>query len=344
VSLGNALRSCWPVHSAVGCAVTPKCRIRRRSWANTKNTYRTWKRRVGTVKKSTDTRLFMWFSKKVRHVCEGGFRVRTMYLLTLVSPISTPSLSNSPWILGAPHIGFSRLIWRIRWRTSLEIAGRPHWPPRTFQVQKRRKPFRCQTITVSGLTSRIAERQSSQTPHSHAQKNRSNVVNLGFSPSGAERWVGVGAQGFPTGGRLGFWRWMIGRRTAWTARRALRYGGDGKFASPIFSDPSRFARGTTWAKCADACCSRHLGSEDSWGKWFAIRLPESNRPQGGWILRALGKSSVLKTPDERDPHGHIVCWLAEVAGEKTISLSTGVDNTAKRARWTCDAVLGERSW
>ena len=65
-------------------------------------------------------------------------------------------------------------------RTSLEITGRPGWPPRTFQVQKRRKPFRCQTITVSGLTSRIAERQSSQTPHSHAQRSRSNVVNFGF--------------------------------------------------------------------------------------------------------------------------------------------------------------------
>ena len=36
------------------------------------------------------------FSRKVRHVCEGGFRVRTRYLLTLVSPMSMPSLSNSP--------------------------------------------------------------------------------------------------------------------------------------------------------------------------------------------------------------------------------------------------------
>jgi hypothetical protein len=51
---------------------------------------------VGTVKKSMDTAVFTWFSRKFRHVCDGGFRWRTRYSLTLVSPISMPSLSNSP--------------------------------------------------------------------------------------------------------------------------------------------------------------------------------------------------------------------------------------------------------
>src|SRR5260370_2849939 len=32
---------------------------------------------VGTVKKSMDTVLFTWLSRKVRHVCEGGFPGRT---------------------------------------------------------------------------------------------------------------------------------------------------------------------------------------------------------------------------------------------------------------------------
>ena len=35
-----------------------------------------------------------------------GVRRRPMYLLTLVSPTSMPSFSNSPWICGAPHSGF----------------------------------------------------------------------------------------------------------------------------------------------------------------------------------------------------------------------------------------------
>src|SRR2546426_4149259 len=56
----------------------------------------------------------------------------------------------------------------------------PHWPRWTFHVQKRRKPFRCQAITVSGLTTMSAERQSVHTPHSRAQSSRSRGVNLGF--------------------------------------------------------------------------------------------------------------------------------------------------------------------
>jgi len=34
--------------------------------------------------------------QEVRQVCEGGFRSRTRYLLTLVSPMSMPSLTSSP--------------------------------------------------------------------------------------------------------------------------------------------------------------------------------------------------------------------------------------------------------
>ncbi|MCC6394781.1 MAG: hypothetical protein IT167_29575 [Bryobacterales bacterium] len=47
-----------------------------------------------------------------------GLGGRTMYLLTLDSPISIPSFINSPWTRGAPRSGFSRLILRIRSRTS----------------------------------------------------------------------------------------------------------------------------------------------------------------------------------------------------------------------------------
>src|SRR2546423_1531888 len=57
---------------------------------------------------------------------------------------------------------------------------RPCLPCRTFHVQKRRKPFRCQAITVSGLTTMSAERQSAHTPHSQAQRSRSRGVNFGF--------------------------------------------------------------------------------------------------------------------------------------------------------------------
>jgi hypothetical protein len=51
---------------------------------------------------------------------------------------------------------------RIRSRISWEMTGLPGWPHRTLQVQNRRKPTRCQHITVSGLTIASAEGQSRQ--------------------------------------------------------------------------------------------------------------------------------------------------------------------------------------
>jgi hypothetical protein len=42
----------------------------------------------------------------------------------MVSPMSMPSLSNSPWMRGAPHSGWSPLIWRISFLVSGETGGR----------------------------------------------------------------------------------------------------------------------------------------------------------------------------------------------------------------------------
>jgi hypothetical protein len=72
-------------------------------------------------------------------------------LATLVWPISMPSLSNSPWILGAPHNGLAMLISRISRRISNGTAGRPQ-RCLDFQRQYDLKPARCQRITVSGRT------------------------------------------------------------------------------------------------------------------------------------------------------------------------------------------------
>src|ERR1017187_6859123 len=123
--------------------------------------------------------VWTWFSKKVRQVCDGGFRLRTMFLPTLVSPMSMPSLSNSPWMRGAPQSGLSRHILRISSRTSLGTGGRPNRPRRTFQVQISRKPLRCQAMTVSGLTLTKEDRQSPQASQSHAQRSRSAEVSFG---------------------------------------------------------------------------------------------------------------------------------------------------------------------
>src|ERR1700722_17972096 len=80
---------------------------------------------------------------------------------------------------GAPQSGLARLIVRINWRTSHETAGLPVLACRTFQVQNKRKPLRCQAMTVSGLTMTSADRQSAQSPDNHTQKRRSAMVNSG---------------------------------------------------------------------------------------------------------------------------------------------------------------------
>src|SRR5215813_12015967 len=72
---------------------------------------------------------------------------------------------------GAPQSGFSRLMVRINWRTSLGTQGRPGLPCRTFQAQNRRKPLRCQPMTVAALTTKMLDCQSFQTAQSQAQSN-----------------------------------------------------------------------------------------------------------------------------------------------------------------------------
>jgi hypothetical protein len=57
---------------------------------------KTLKSTVGTTKKSTETRLPKWFARKVRQVCDGGFRWRTTYLDTVAWEISMPSFWSSP--------------------------------------------------------------------------------------------------------------------------------------------------------------------------------------------------------------------------------------------------------
>jgi hypothetical protein len=62
----------------------------------------------------------------------------------LVIALDRPSLSSFPWILGAPHSGFSKLILRISPCTSLPIRGRPP-SGRDFRRQYAAKSIRILT-------------------------------------------------------------------------------------------------------------------------------------------------------------------------------------------------------
>ena len=92
---------------------------------------------------------------------------------------SRPSLSSSPWMRGAPQSGFASAMVCTRLASSEPPGGRPVRPRRDFQVQKARKPCRCQRITVSGRTRWRASRHPAQWLESQTQRTRSRRPNCG---------------------------------------------------------------------------------------------------------------------------------------------------------------------
>src|SRR5215831_8159892 len=108
---------------------------------------------VGTVKKSKAAIASRWFLRNVsqRWLESGGELHCARYRETVDSEISNPNFRSSPWIRGAPQVGFSSAIDRIRPRSSLVIFGRPG-RRRERKRQYPRNPARCQPTTVSGFT------------------------------------------------------------------------------------------------------------------------------------------------------------------------------------------------
>ena len=102
----------------------------------------------------------------------------TMYLETVDWATSNPSISNSPWIQGAPQSGFSLLIRRMRSRSSRSTFGRPALF-RDFQRQNALKPERCHRKMVSGFTTRDMSSRPGQIRVIHTNNARS----LPYSPS-----------------------------------------------------------------------------------------------------------------------------------------------------------------
>ena len=62
----------------------------------------------------------------------------------------------------------------MRSRTSRGTVGRPSLGRRDLQVQNRRKPLRCQPMTVAGSTITRAPRQSGQRLEGKTQNQRSD--------------------------------------------------------------------------------------------------------------------------------------------------------------------------
>src|ERR1700737_3470729 len=82
----------------------------------------------------------------------GSLGARFIQREIVLSERSKPSMRSSPWIRGAPQVGFSATIWKINSRPSFGVRLLPTCV-RTLEIslQYIRKPVRCQRTTVSGV-------------------------------------------------------------------------------------------------------------------------------------------------------------------------------------------------
>src|SRR5882724_10218092 len=86
-------------------------------------------------------------------------------------------MRSSPWIRGAPHVGFSTTMRKINSRTSFGVGLLPTCL-RTLEISRQyiQKPVRCQRTTVSDVTMRRDCFQAEQTRRAITQKNLSKTV------------------------------------------------------------------------------------------------------------------------------------------------------------------------
>ena len=89
-------------------------------------------------------------------------------------------ISSSPWMRGAPQVGFSTTIRKINSRTSFGVGLRPTGPrTREISLQYMRKPARCQRTTVSGVTTMIDCFHCDHSRLTATQKSLSNRLRAG---------------------------------------------------------------------------------------------------------------------------------------------------------------------
>ena len=110
----------------------------------------------------------------------GSLGARFIQREMVRSETSKPSIRSSPWMRGAPHIGFSTTIRKINSRTSFEVCLLPTCT-RTLEIslQYIRKPARCQRTTVSGVTTMRASFHPDQNRLTVTQKSLSTNASRG---------------------------------------------------------------------------------------------------------------------------------------------------------------------
>jgi len=110
----------------------------------------------------------------------GSLGARFIQREMVLSQSSKPSMQSSPWIRGAPQVGFSTTIRKINSRTSFGVGLLPTWL-RTLEISRQytQKPARCQRTMVSGVTMMRECFQADQTRRAITQKSLSKRSRLG---------------------------------------------------------------------------------------------------------------------------------------------------------------------
>src|SRR5258708_3728329 len=124
----------------------------------------------------------LWFRRNAsqRLSGSGSLGARFIQREIVLSQRSKPSIRSSPWMRGAPQVGFSTTIRKINSRTSFGVGFLPT-RVLTLEVsfQYTRKPARCQRSTVSGVTTRRACFHPDQIRLAATQNSLSNGLRPG---------------------------------------------------------------------------------------------------------------------------------------------------------------------
>src|SRR5215472_12870024 len=110
----------------------------------------------------------------------GSLGARFIQREIVLSETSKPSMRSSPWMRGAPQVGFSATIWKIRPRTSLAIGVLPvGFLTLEINFQYQQNPARCHRTTVSGVTTKSACFHPDQHWRANSQTSLSDKLSLG---------------------------------------------------------------------------------------------------------------------------------------------------------------------
>src|SRR5262245_45885432 len=218
-----------------------------------------------------------------------------------------PSLSNSPWICGAPQRQFSAAMRRIRSRQGKWIRGLPG--RRERRRQHRRKPSRCHRSTVAGWTSTSASLHPGHNQRNNSQNSRSDRRKRRFERARTLSW----------------WR-----SASVSSRRSRRVAGADRAAALVLKT-SRIAR-------------RVPSGDANVNNFCPDAILASHRPrEAGDVQRSWLHAHLREEEQQRTLHG-VSAHDAQTVAREVARRENGVAATHAPAHPRTRRVVAQRRW